>query len=56
MDSATCPCGVGDQIVGHLIYECVKRDKEKSVFRNNILRTGGQTQKESYFRSVKNIS
>lgn len=66
LDSPECPCGKGDQTAEHLIFQCAILDKERSVFRNNILKLGGHwtntlselilKYKEQYIEFVQSVN
>jgi len=38
IDSSECPCGTGNQTVGHLTYECpeLQREREREILIRNI--------------------
>ena len=36
----TCPCGIQDQRIDHLLFECELLRKERNILKTNILKTG----------------
>lgn len=41
-DDPTCICNEGEQTVEHLLFECNMLNKERRIFKNSVLRSGGQ--------------
>lgn len=40
-DSAVCVCGVGDQTVDHVIYDCRKLKTQRNIFIECVKKNGG---------------
>jgi hypothetical protein len=40
LEKADCPCGNGDKNSDHLLYQCAILNKQREIFKRNVLKSG----------------
>jgi hypothetical protein len=40
LEKADCPCGNGDQTLDHLLYQCTILNKQREIFKRNVIKSG----------------
>jgi hypothetical protein len=40
LEKADCPCGNGDQTSDHLLYQCTILNKQREIFKRNVIKSG----------------
>ena len=39
-EKATCPCNMEDQTLDHILFNCIRHNKQRDLFKQEILKTG----------------